>query len=393
MRELRQAQELQPADMGLAHQLGQALVAAGEPEASDGFRWLVHAARSPQADPGWVLEAAAAAPTPAAAEAILRDRLEAASPVPLLAHQRAALEAALATQLCRQGRSDEGRPLAEAAAAVVPHDPAVRQALALCHEGAGRHREALAVLLRDARNGGGRLAPGAPGPGGAGPGGAGGRRRLVARPRSEAPAAGGDPGVRRCGAEAPEGSLRPAHLVALGALAPDESSRRFVARALAPAEVPAGNLFGLLSWARQVAGSTRELAPLLPLAARAVEAFDRPLLVAVMGEFNAGKSSFVNALVGEPVAEVGVTPTTATINVLRHGPRGGRVLFHDGRVQELAADRDRPDAGQAGRRPGRRHPHGRDVRAARSAAAGGGGGHARAELAAARARSGRPRAF
>jgi GTP-binding protein EngB required for normal cell division len=66
-----------------------------------------------------------------------------------------------------------------------------------------------------------------------------------------------------------------------------------------------------------------------------VEAFDRPLLVAVMGEFNAGKSSFVNALCGENVAPVGVTPTTATINVLRHGARGGRVLYHDGRAEEL----------------------------------------------------------
>ena len=56
---------------------------------------------------------------------------------------------------------------------------------------------------------------------------------------------------------------------------------------------------------------------------RALEAFDRPLLVAVMGEFNAGKSSFVNALCGAEVAPTGVTPTTATINVLRYGDRAG----------------------------------------------------------------------
>jgi GTPase SAR1 family protein len=53
-----------------------------------------------------------------------------------------------------------------------------------------------------------------------------------------------------------------------------------------------------------------------------------------MGEFNAGKSSFVNALCGAEIARVGVTPTTATINVLRFGPPGGRVHFHDGRVEE-----------------------------------------------------------
>jgi len=72
-------------------------------------------------------------------------------------------------------------------------------------------------------------------------------------------------------------------------------------------------------------------------AARAVEAYDRPLLVAVMGEFNAGKSSFVNALCGEEIAPVGVTPTTATINILRHGPMGGRAIYHDGRVRDLDA--------------------------------------------------------
>jgi GTP-binding protein EngB required for normal cell division len=45
-------------------------------------------------------------------------------------------------------------------------------------------------------------------------------------------------------------------------------------------------------------------------------ALERPLTVAVVGEFNAGKSSFVNALLGEEVAPVGVLPTTATVNRL-----------------------------------------------------------------------------
>jgi small GTP-binding protein len=38
----------------------------------------------------------------------------------------------------------------------------------------------------------------------------------------------------------------------------------------------------------------------------------------VVGEFNHGKSSFVNALLGENVLPVGVTPTTAAIHHLRH---------------------------------------------------------------------------
>ncbi|HEU5073220.1 MAG TPA: dynamin family protein [Polyangiaceae bacterium] len=47
---------------------------------------------------------------------------------------------------------------------------------------------------------------------------------------------------------------------------------------------------------------------------------ERPLRVAVIGEFNAGKSSLINALLGQPVAPVGVLPTTATINRLRWAP-------------------------------------------------------------------------
>jgi small GTP-binding protein len=46
---------------------------------------------------------------------------------------------------------------------------------------------------------------------------------------------------------------------------------------------------------------------------------DEFLLVVVVGEFNAGKSAFINALVGEKVTPEGVTPTTAQIHVLRHG--------------------------------------------------------------------------
>lgn len=43
-------------------------------------------------------------------------------------------------------------------------------------------------------------------------------------------------------------------------------------------------------------------------------------LLVVVGEFNAGKSAFINALLGQEVLPEGVTPTTATINLLRYGP-------------------------------------------------------------------------
>src|SRR5579863_9780788 len=38
----------------------------------------------------------------------------------------------------------------------------------------------------------------------------------------------------------------------------------------------------------------------------------------VVGEFNHGKSTFVNALLGEKVLPVGVTPTTAAIHHIRY---------------------------------------------------------------------------
>jgi small GTP-binding protein len=59
---------------------------------------------------------------------------------------------------------------------------------------------------------------------------------------------------------------------------------------------------------------------------------DRLFLLVIAGEFNSGKSSFLNALLGEKVLPEGVTPTTDRINVLRFGdavteqPFGANVL-------------------------------------------------------------------
>src|SRR5260221_4052032 len=47
---------------------------------------------------------------------------------------------------------------------------------------------------------------------------------------------------------------------------------------------------------------------------------DHPYLVALVGAFNTGKSTIVNALVGEPVLETGATPTTNKIAIIRYGP-------------------------------------------------------------------------
>ncbi|MEA2600273.1 MAG: hypothetical protein QOF89_1265 [Acidobacteriota bacterium] len=47
---------------------------------------------------------------------------------------------------------------------------------------------------------------------------------------------------------------------------------------------------------------------------------DELFLLVVAGEFNAGKSAFINALLGSKVLEEGVTPTTTRVHVVKHGP-------------------------------------------------------------------------
>ncbi|MEI2617809.1 MAG: dynamin family protein [Thermomicrobiales bacterium] len=55
-------------------------------------------------------------------------------------------------------------------------------------------------------------------------------------------------------------------------------------------------------------------------------------LLVVVGEFNSGKSAFINALVGEPIMPEGVTPTTAMIHLLVSGDEGLEDILSDGVV-------------------------------------------------------------
>ena len=52
---------------------------------------------------------------------------------------------------------------------------------------------------------------------------------------------------------------------------------------------------------------------------RSIEQLDELFLLVVVGEFNAGKSAFINALAGERIMQEGVTPTTAQVTLLRYG--------------------------------------------------------------------------
>jgi len=53
---------------------------------------------------------------------------------------------------------------------------------------------------------------------------------------------------------------------------------------------------------------------------RALAQLEELFLLVVVGEFNAGKTAFLNAMLGERLLTEGVTPTTAQIHLLRYGP-------------------------------------------------------------------------
>jgi small GTP-binding protein len=57
---------------------------------------------------------------------------------------------------------------------------------------------------------------------------------------------------------------------------------------------------------------------------------DELFLLVVAGEFNAGKSAFVNALLGGVLLEEGVTPTTQRITLVKHGENERRERRSDG---------------------------------------------------------------
>lgn len=53
---------------------------------------------------------------------------------------------------------------------------------------------------------------------------------------------------------------------------------------------------------------------------------DELFLLVVVGEFNAGKSAFINALLGQPILQEGATPTTVRVHVIHYGDQLNRTL-------------------------------------------------------------------
>lgn len=63
---------------------------------------------------------------------------------------------------------------------------------------------------------------------------------------------------------------------------------------------------------------------------------NQPIDVAILGQFKAGKSSFLNSLIGKPILPVGVIPVTTVISRLTYSPREkATVSFFDGTRSEI----------------------------------------------------------
>ena len=60
-----------------------------------------------------------------------------------------------------------------------------------------------------------------------------------------------------------------------------------------------------------------------------IRQLDELFLLVVVGEFNAGKSAFINALLGQKLLKEGVTPTTTQINILRYADTQERQVISE----------------------------------------------------------------
>lgn len=101
-----------------------------------------------------------------------------------------------------------------------------------------------------------------------------------------------------------------------------------------------------LTEGRSVLGDLREVLAAVPAApddlgalAASVRQLDDFFLIVVVGEFNAGKSAFINALLGERVLDEGVTPTTAQIHLVRYGDHASAETLASG-VRVISAPVD-----------------------------------------------------
>jgi len=75
-----------------------------------------------------------------------------------------------------------------------------------------------------------------------------------------------------------------------------------------------------------------------------ISQLDDLFLLVMVGEFNAGKSAVINALLGEKLLKEGVIPTTSQINILRFGPEAERRPVEDPTTSQINILRFGPEA-------------------------------------------------
>ena len=63
---------------------------------------------------------------------------------------------------------------------------------------------------------------------------------------------------------------------------------------------------------------------------KAILQLDELFLIVIAGEFNAGKSALINALLGEKVLAEGATPTTSRVTLVRWGERPAEQVVDEG---------------------------------------------------------------
>jgi small GTP-binding protein len=63
---------------------------------------------------------------------------------------------------------------------------------------------------------------------------------------------------------------------------------------------------------------------------------DERFTLVVLGEFNHGKSTFINALLAEPVLPTGITPTTAVLTHVLEGAPAATLIFESGERRSIA---------------------------------------------------------
>jgi len=67
---------------------------------------------------------------------------------------------------------------------------------------------------------------------------------------------------------------------------------------------------------------------------------EKTLNIAVLGRFKAGKSSFLNHLLGRPLLPIGVIPVTSAVTEIQWGPHErAEILFADGRRNQVSVNR------------------------------------------------------